>query len=185
MSQCEWDSCWTAGKEWAVRQDGAVFWSVWTPWLWIWRGNTLQKGEHWVRVSTDKPYRCSHTAVPQLCSEHNLFKLSISNVWAVWALSFCSLDVGAHFCINAISCGALHTDRKANKTQWGGNHRFGFVCVPECVCLSVCGAASSQRSHSAYLARVNLNMQSDKENNKKKGLKTFVMTVTNSTGFLK
>lgn len=49
------------------------------------------------------------------------------------------------------------------------------MCVPECVCVRVCGAASSQRSHSAYLARANLNMQSDKENKKKKGLKTFVM----------
>lgn len=46
------------------------------------------------------------------------------------------MSVGAHFCTNAISCGALCTDRKANETQRGGNHRFGFVCL--CVYICVC-----------------------------------------------
>lgn len=44
------------------------------------------------------------------------FKLCSNFLFQMFEL--CGLcHVGAHFCINAISCGALHTDRKANKTQ--------------------------------------------------------------------
>lgn len=46
------------------------------------------------------------------------------------------MSVCAHFCTNAISCGAWCTDRKANETQRGGNHRFGFECV--CTCVRLC-----------------------------------------------
>lgn len=41
----------------------------------------------------------------------------------------CTTDVSALLCTNAVSCGVLCPDRKANTTQRWGNGRFGFVCA--------------------------------------------------------
>lgn len=40
-----------------------------------------------------------------------------------------AIDVSVLFCANAVSCGALCSDRKANITQRWGNRHFGFVCA--------------------------------------------------------
>ena len=83
--------------------------------------------------------------VPLSCSEARVLPLlCVSLCLSIIPMCClgCTLDVGAHFCMNVISCGALCTDRKANKTLRGGNHRFGCVCVCVCVCfVSECGAA--------------------------------------------
>lgn len=58
------------------------------------------------------------------------FKIARMTAAHLCCLGFrCSADVSAHFCANAVSCGDLCSDRKANTTQRWGNRRFGFVCA--------------------------------------------------------
>lgn len=99
------------------------------------------------------------------------------------------MSVGAHFCTNAISCGAWCTDRKANETQRRGNHGLVLcVCVQVCICVCVCDGLPhglSQGSHPVTLSNSKPEHVKWQKNNKnfgdiskiQKELSSFIMSV--------